>query len=211
MNFEEVANKLESHTGRFICHQINNEGKIKIVNFEHIASPGIEGQDLESLIETYAHIPDLVSFYSKWGSLRLYHDPISGDSAFYIASPGEWAGLDSCFRDWIDILDEEEEEMLPGWINDCLTIGEVPESGNYLLMPSKGEKPGCIFKFEHDGFEFEEISGNLGQFLDSILTPDTKCLTDMASHLRFVEENYDIQWWIQEYQDKEGKSVSTET
>jgi len=69
------------------------------------------------------------------GSLRLYSEPVSGESAFYIGAPPQWQHLDEDLRCWEGLSEQEEEEPLPSWVDDCVVFGEIPGSGNYLMMP----------------------------------------------------------------------------
>ncbi len=72
----------------------------------------------------------------------LYFDEKSGDAALYIARPDQWDSLNSYFSDWLEGLDQDErEELLPEWLDNYLTIGEIPHSGNFILVPTAGEKP----------------------------------------------------------------------
>src|SRR5690606_2880365 len=86
---------------------------------------------------------------------------------------------------WFEGLSEqEEEELLPGWIDDCVVFGEIPGSGNYLMMPLSGEKQGRVFEVEHDGFEFIELAPDLEQLLYLGLRPGRRTLSERASRGR---------------------------
>ena len=211
MEFSEIANKVESSSGQFFCSQIGNESETKVVNYEHTASSSLDVKVIEGIEFAYNHIPGLLSFYSRWGGLRLFHDTVSGDSAFYIAPPNEWKDLFTSFLPWIECLDEEEEKLLPKWINNCFVIGEIPDSGNYILLRTTEKSIGSIYLFDHDGFEFEKLADNLCQFLEVVCYPDSKLLTNMASNMSFSEGNHEVQWWIEKLRDNEGNEVSTES
>lgn len=142
----------------------------------------------------------------------MYLDEQSGDAAYFVASPSQWSELDSYFRPWLDGLDEDEAaDYLPTWIEDCIVVGEIPQSGNYLLVPTSGPDAGKVFEFEHDGFEFLELGASLPDFVERTLDVDSRRLTAMASHLRFVTPNEGRGWWINELRDNRGNVVRTET
>jgi hypothetical protein len=182
---------------------MDNRGLTKTCVFRHVyTSPGV-----------YEQIPvagKLKDFYETFGSLHLYHHAPSDCSAIYIGEPKEWAEFADRFAGWVDILDEyERAELLPEWIDNCVVIGEVPYSGNYLLMPTLGEHAGYIFEFEHDGFEFIEEAQDIEAYIEAMLNPDGARLVNMAGHMRFIEEDPLDQWWILDMKDNRGGFVTT--
>jgi len=209
MNIAELKEKLIRHVGVFYCEPRGGGNEVKEVDFKHIVT------DPVSVIR----IPDiktLQDFYGTFGSLRLYADELSGDSAFYLAKTSEWSDLHEHYSGWLEIFDDEDPEdledddMIPDWVNNCLVFGEIPHSGNYLLMPLAGIKTGYVFEFEHDGFEFIEHAPNIESFLQQVIKPTESMLTDMASHMVFADENSDVQWWITEMKDNFGHTMKSE-
>jgi hypothetical protein len=202
---DKLRRAVDTHSGVFHCISIDNDALTKSVSFRHEFDPPVAfGIEIPT--------EKLKDFYDTFGNLLLYHEPTSGDAAFYIASPVQWGSLEGYFRLWIEGLDEDEEiELLPSWIDNCIVIGEIPESGNYLLIPLSGEKRGFVFEFEHDGFEFIERAPDIEQFVHQLLDPDASALSRMASHMRFVEnEDQSTQWWITEMRDSRGNIVRTQ-
>lgn len=206
---KELSETLKNHSGKFYCSMIHNEKERKTVEFKHLVGEPLDINALDALNAEFGHIPRLVDFYATWDSLVLYCDPRSEDSAFYFANPSEWAQLKDYFEPWID-LDEDEQDLLPDWIEHYQVIGEIPRSGNYLLMITAGENTGHIYEFEHDGFDFIFIAENLESCISTLLNPDPARLLEMASHLRFIEED-SFQWWIEELEFKDGRRVKTKT
>lgn len=205
MALSELRNAIDRHSGTFHCVEIGAETRTKVVHFAHRHEPA------SSLHPDFSFEP-LRAFYETFAHLTLYHDPASGEAAFHIAAPDQWEELDVCFRPWLGGIDEEEErDLLPDWIGDCLVIGEIPQSGNYLLVPVAGECRGFVFEFEHDGFEFIERASTIEQFVLSALELDESSLTRMASHLRFIEDDPAAQWWIGEMRDSRGAVIRTRT
>lgn len=202
---ESLRSAVQSHAGQFGCSEIHRHANTKTVQFRHAGSPPDPDADVPD-------VAGLRDFYGTFGDLTLYLEEKSGDAAFFIASPAQWPALEDEFRPWLEGIGEDEaDEYLPAWINTCLVVGEVPHSGNYLLIPTTGPEAGKVYEFEHDGFEFIELGQSLPDFVARTLDLDTRRLTAMASHLRFINPDENRQWWIEELKDNRGNLVRTET
>lgn len=200
---EDLRCAVDSHTGHFVCEEIGQEQNTKTVRFRHGGSPP------DSAL-TVPDIPGLKEFYGTYGYLTMYVDEQSGEAAYFLASPSQWSELNECFRPWLEEFDEDEAAgCFPSWINDCIVIGEIPQSGNYLLVPASGPDIGKVFEFDHDGFEFLELGENLPDFVIRMLDLDSFRLTRIASHLRFITAD-NRQWWIKELRDNRGNAILTE-
>src|SRR5690606_30153778 len=129
MRLDDLRRAVEAHTGVFYCTKLGEEALTKEVNFRHeVGEP--------EQMATAMPIESLSAFYETFAHLRLYRDPVSGEAAFYIGSPAEWETLDADLRTWFEDLSEQEREaLLPPWIDDCIVIGEIPATGNYLMVP----------------------------------------------------------------------------
>lgn len=202
----ELKNMIDEHKGVFYCRRRSSGGDIrkKRVYFTHIYQP-------PGKLPNVPDIGDIKQFYNTFGSLTLYFEKKSGDSAYYIARPEEWDGLLECFNDWMEDVVDEDPEWLPYWIGSCIAIGEIPASGNYLLIPTTGDKKGHVYEFDHDGYEFKEYGYSVEEFIRKALEPDAELLTDMAAHMTFIENNPMDQWWIEEMHDNRGLVVKTIT
>ena len=204
MKLEDVATAVHEHRGEFLCEQINNEEQTKTFAFAHLATAptGADG------------VPDvgrLRDFYDTFGSVLFYHNADSGDAARHLAPMALWPELHADFSDWIDVLDDDERaEAVPEWVETCLVLGETPHSGNYILMATEGPSAGHVFEFDHDGFEFVHEADDMIGYVERLLKPDASKLVDMAAHMRFVESDPMIQWWILELKDNRGHTASTE-
>lgn len=168
-------------------------------NIVHYPEPPLGNAQLEQLKRIFPDIPELAEFYSHYGSVRLYADPIGGDSAFYIAGPDEWHRLRKYFQAWPDSLNDDEANLLPEWLDDSLTIGEIPTTGNYYLMPTKGDESGKVFLFDHDGFEFVEMGADLGAFVEKITTVNDDLMQSIPGHTRYSDGESETQWLAKEY------------
>lgn len=203
MKLLDLEKKIVNHSGVFLCSRIHDKSETKIFPFEHVCGRPSRQYSL-------MQIGGLNDFYETFDSLHLFFDKVSGEAAIELASPEQWDSLQAEFSNWLDILSQDEkDDILPLWAYNCLVIGEIPNSGNYLLMPKDGDKKGYLFEFEHDGFEFIEHAPNIVEFIIKSLNPDSARLRHMASHMRFVGENPEIQWWIEEMRDNTGKIVKT--
>lgn len=203
MKLDELDRAVREHAGEFLCEEIADPTRTKVVEFTHVITP-------PDSAEQVPEVGRLRDFYDTFGSLVLYSDEKSGDAAKYIAPPDEWAELDGEFREWIDMVDADEEDMLPAWVDTCLVIGEIPESGNYIIMATEGPEAGQVFEFDHDGFEFTEEAPDIVAYVETMLQPDNVQLVVIASYLRFTEDGSNDQWWIRSFKDNRGHTASTE-
>ncbi len=200
----ELQLAVNAHQGVFLCSQIRKPEVTKTVHFKHqTTSP--------ATIDDLPDIGRLRDFYAVFGSITFYVDSLSMDAARYIATPDEWAELEDGFLIWLEDLDDEErEELLPEWIDTCLVIGEEPETGNYILMPTEGAEAGAVYHFDHDGFEFDRHAPDLLKYTEDLLDLDDHNLSFIACHMRFIEgEDNNIQWWIKELHDNRGNNAKT--
>ena len=196
---EKIIESIRNHEGEFLCEAIGNEDNTKVVKFCHIIVP-------PKLNSEIPKVGDINDFYLLAGSLTLYACPESNEAAFYIAHPEEWDSLEENFADWVNMLDEDED-ALPCWFESHKVIGEIPASGNYILVVTGGEESGAIYEFEHDGFEFIKIGSSLENFLLNTLDPDPNAFSQIASHMRFISGASDQQWWARELRHNSGKVV----
>lgn len=203
MSLDDLSRMVREHSGTFLCHRIHDEEITKCVHFEHVVGPVAEEVDVPELGR-------LREFYATFGSILFYHDEKSGDAGRYLAHPSEWPGLEGELSGWLDMLDEDErDDCLPGGVDACLVIGETPQSGNYILVQSAGDAAGQVFEFDHDGLEFTHCANDIVEYVHKLLRPDGRLLTNIASHMRFVEGDSTDQWWIQEMKDNAGFIVQT--
>ena len=201
---EQLRSEVEAHSGQFRCSEIHREKNAKTVRFRHVGTPPGDNSSLPDVM-------GLRDFYSTYGQLTLYLDEQSGDAAYFLANPSQWQELDSEFRPWLECVDPDEaDDCLPDWIGGCIVVGEIPRSGNYLLVPTAGPEAGKVIEFEHDGFEFIELGTSLPDFVARSLDLDTDRLTAIASHVRFIEAGDQRQWWIEEMTDNRGNVIRTE-
>lgn len=204
MPLDELRKAVEGHAGIFHCRGRGDPSRVKDVAFHHeFGEPPATGVDLP--------LRSLADFYGTFAWLRLYRDPDSDDSAFYIGTPEEWAEFDEALRCWFeDLTPGERSGLLPPWIDDCLVIGEIPRSGNYLLVPLSGPRKGHVVEFDHDGFSFNDLGDDVEQFVWRALSPDSASLGAMAAFLTFPGPGDPWrQWQVEVMEDNRGNCVRT--
>ena len=208
MEATRLEHALRTHAGHFLCERIHAPQLTREVTFRHVLTPPVA-------IELPAGLPGgtgrLAEFYQRFGSVLLYHHEASDDAARFIAPVADWPALAASFGEWTAIagVGDEDGEGLPEWLDSALVIGETPASGNYILMATEGGYAGCVFEFDHDGFEFTERAPDLCAYVAGWLRPDNTMLVDMASHMRFIEGDPSAQWWIRELHDADGLRATT--
>lgn len=195
--YTALATLLQRKNQRIICTDTGwpEPGPDRhVAVIRHDVGPPLNARSLQELQTQFGDIPELMEFYRRYGTIRLYCDTIGDASAFFIAPPEMWPELREYFEGWIDGLDDDERvELIPDWIADYIVIGEVPNSGNYFLMPLAGTDRGKIFEFEHDGFEFIERGANMAEFVDSISTINEALLDEILGHTRYSDGKSSIQ------------------
>jgi hypothetical protein len=204
MKLPDLEAAVRAHTGEFDCVRIHDESETRVVAFAHETTPPGDTGDLPD-------VGRLRDVYATFGSIVFYQDAETGDAARHVAAPGAWAELRECFDGWFDGMDEDElEEYAPAWTASCLVIGETPRSGNYILLLTEGDEAGHVYEFDHDGMEFDDAARDLVEYVEKMLQPDARRLTDFASHMRFIERGSDAQWWIRQMRDSQGRVVATD-
>ncbi len=204
MDLTKLKEFLARENQRFICHDTGwpEPGPDRYIAYiEHRSTPPVDDATLKLIQTQYQSLDQLIEFYSEIGSLQLYCDTNSEDSAFYIAHPAEWDELAIMLNLWFESLSEEETmELIPDWVPDSVVFGEIPGSGNYLLMPSTGKEAGKVIEFEHDGFEFVEEAKDLSSFLENVISPTDSLIKRIRSHTRYSDTKSEIQWLAESYE-----------
>ena len=201
--YEQLQSLLSHHLPRLVCVPASGYGTTETehtVFIDHEASPPLDAGAVRELRAQFGDLPHLLAFYECYGSARLFRDlkaqkGIGRASAYYIAPPDAWPELRSDLTDWFaDLSEEETEELLPDWISDCVVVGEIPNSGNYFLVPLVGENRGHVFEFEHDGFEFIERGENFEDFVESLASVEPEHLRTIGGHTRYTDGSTEAQW-----------------
>ncbi|MFO1321603.1 MAG: hypothetical protein U1F52_18490 [Burkholderiales bacterium] len=194
---------LRHRNPRFVCRaaggpDLRDREHTSVI--DHEVTPALDAGALADLRSQWGDLPALIGFYERFGSLRLYRDSVTRHdigraSAYYIASPDTWAGLHESVVDWLGDIDEEERaEFVPDWLDGCIAIGQIPNSGNTFLVPVTGTDRGKVFEFEHDGLEFIERADTFEAFVEQLATVDEARLRDIGSHTRSSDGQTPLQW-----------------
>jgi hypothetical protein len=206
-NFSALDALLKKKNQRFICKDLGwPEPSLErhVAKINHDVTSPLSAEEIVNLNAQVPNIPQLVALYSKYGSIRLYCDSVFYEpwgrhsSAFYIAHPDEWEELKDSFNDWI--VDSDEDDFLPSWLDNYIVIGEVPNSGNYFLTPTVGEEAGHVYEFEHDGFEFIKRSDDIEGFIAEISTVNEGLIQEISGHTRYFDGKTDMQWLVERYE-----------
>lgn len=215
MKLHDLDTAVRTHFGDFVCEQINDTSITKRVAFRHVVTESTGTDD----------VPDvgrLIDVYDTFGTIEFYHIDESGEAAKYLAPPSKWEKLYDEFYLWVEDMldhsaDEDDGELapeldiepLPAWVDTCIVIGDVPRSGNFILVATEGDQAGHVFEFDHDGYEFTHQANDVVEYIGKLLKPDSLMLTEIASHMRFIEDgDDDLQWWIHEMKDNRGHLVT---
>lgn len=205
--FQQLQELLQHRNPRLVCEAAGNKPNAgeHIAHIDHVLTPGLDTNALAELRQQVGDLPHLLAFYERYGSVRLFRDSIEDQwigraSAYYIAPPDEWGELHDGAQSWFDDLSEDEaRELLPDWIHEYVVVGEIPQSGNYFLMPLVGESRGKVYLFDHDGYVFIERGGNFEEFVDSLARVDAEHLDEIGGHTRYSDGKTEYQWMPNQY------------
>lgn len=197
MNLSALNDFLCQEKPRFLCTA--EPGEAGAESYTAIIEHRATGPGNEELPARAGALDQLMAFYSEFSSLRLYCDTRSSSSAFYLAKPSEWEQLKQELLSWIMMLGRTESRSIPDWTNSAVVFGEIPETGNYLMIPSTGANAGKIFLFDHETCDFEEEAPDLATYLRIITTPNGELLKKIRANTRFSDGETATQWLAQEY------------
>lgn len=201
---DDLRQAISAHTGTFRCEALDDATITRDIVFRHRIFPVQAHPELPAL-------PGLREFHAAIGGVLFYADEDSGEAALLLAPPSDWPALRAAFDGWTDGMDADERaEYLPEWADAALVIGEEPDTGNYLLMPTAGDEAGQVFLFDHDGFEFIEQAPDILSLAWKQLDPDDRALLMIATHMRFISDATPHQWWIRELRDNRGNVARTD-
>ena len=213
VSFDTLELLLERKDQVFICIPAGSEGQDKRLKapISHEVTEALTSYEIKQLEDMIGYQEQLFDLFRSYGSVRLFCDANSGDSAYYIAHPDEWGELYQDFKVWLEELEDSEyNELVPSWVGDAVVIGEIPSSGNCILFLTKGSGKGKVFEFEHDGFQFIEVGKNLVTFVDHISTVTEELISNIQSHTRISDGETKTQWVPVGYKgvDKNGLEVA---
>ncbi len=203
MDLKKLEDFLARENQRFTCYAAATtdvDAEKFSAQIEHQVGLSLTGDDQAVLEEQGGHIAQLVAFYTEFPSLRLYCDTNSSSSAFYLARPRKWGQLKQEFMGWIRMLhDEDTHGALPDWLGSTLVFGEIPETSNYLLMPTEGDEAGKVFMFEHSSFSFSEQAPDFESFLARLTTPNRALFQEIRRYTQYSDGETATKWLVEDY------------
>lgn len=207
MDFEHLKEFLNKPKQRFLCIAAGQpKSKVFTATITHQVTTPLTKNELA---EIDPQLKQMIDFYKNFGSIRFYCDTLSNASAYYIANPNEWGTLKKYFNEWLkDLKKHELKKLVPDWVSGSIVFGEIPQSGNYYLMPLSDHEKGKVFEFEHDGFEFIEIAPDFNSFLQRLTSVNNSLLEEIGGHTRYSDGKSDLQWMPTNYTFSEGSFKS---
>jgi len=205
MNFEKLDELLERRDQQFVWARMGSTGgaarETKGMAVQHEIAPPLSSDDLEALESDYGHLKQLMALYRRTADMKLYRGPGINNFAFHIAHPARWSELKIEFEVRLaELRDDEKGAIVPAWISqDFIVFGNIPASGNCFIMPVTGDEAGSVYEFEWDSYEFFKEAEQLNAFIDRICSMDQTLLCRVASHMRYIDENTGLQWYIEKY------------
>lgn len=138
---------------------------------------------------------EFVEFYTKYGGIDFHRECENGASTLCVHPVQSWGDLQSEMAEWFEMMDEDElDECGIDWLENCVVFAEVPNSGNYFLMPLTGAKEGEVIYQEHDGMEPEEYANSFNEFLIKFLSQPAKQVEHLGCYTRYSDGKTKNQW-----------------
>jgi hypothetical protein len=200
--FNKLDELLKRKNQRFICRSGYPDPcpDEYVVYIEHVIDQKLTQLEIDQLHSNYRDFPELLTFYSEYGSLYLYTQIDEDETAFHITHPKQWGELDYFFKSWFKGLSEtEKKEVVPEWLFNYIVIAEVPMSANYFILLLDGVHKGCVFEFCHDGYEFIKKGNNFEDFINGLCVVDESLINDLQYHTRYKDVRPASQWVVDEY------------
>lgn len=136
-----------------------------------------------------------IEFYENWGGISFHEQTDSGAASLCIHPVENWDDLHSEMSEWFDMVDEEDlEDCGIDWLDNCVVFGEVPQSGNYFVVPLSGQNKGKIIYQDHDGLEPEEYASSFSEFLQKFLTSPVEQIDHLGCYTRYSDNKTERQW-----------------
>lgn len=137
--------------------------------------------------------PSLVEFFKLHDGVRLYCDTNSDAAGIEFFPVEQWPAEKLELHSSAMAMGFDEADM-PEWYNSGAVFGEIPHSGNYLLIDSGGDTAGQVFYFDHDDFRTEPIAMSFDELLAAIVRDPPGFLYECGCYARYSDSRTDIQW-----------------
>ena len=135
----------------FWCVASGDQSKSSIlVKVTHEINPPPSPDEFAKLAELPKQVSEqLEDFYRERNGFTLYQDTLFEAAGIRVFQINEWEEKATEMREWYEDLSAEEDVDS---VIDGLVIGEVPQSGNYFVMPRRGLQIGKVFYVDQDGW-----------------------------------------------------------
>lgn len=193
-SLEELISKNMEVT--FRCEAAGGAGGEFIVTTKsEILPPACDSeiQDIKDRLKE--HSLEFIEFYRRYGGISFHSECANGASTLCVHPVQNWDRLFSEMAEWFEMVDEDElEESGIDWIENCIVFGEVPNSGNYFLMPLTGSENGKVIYQDHDGFEPEVYANSFNDFLVKFLSQPIEQVERLGCYTRYSDGKNQKQW-----------------
>jgi hypothetical protein len=146
-----------------------------------------------------SHAEQVIAFYEWHNGFVLYRDTLSETAGIELLPVAKWKRATDDMRSTFEYL-EADPANDPDHILTGVAIAEVPDSGNYFVMPVEGPAAGRIFYADHDGWYESPFADDFQEFLVHVTRHPAKLLAEeVGCHTRYSDGKTDKQWIPEEY------------
>lgn len=194
MNPQKFEEFLSQPTPGFWCVASGDSSKPGfLATVTHEINPVPSPDELANLAGLPKQVSEqLEDFYKDKNGFTLYQDTLSEAAGIRVFRIDEWEEKATEMREWYEDLSEEED---PDSIMSGLVIGEVPQSGNYFVIPSHGPQIGKVFYVDHDGWYEKPFADTFAEFLLRITEEPAQLLSEeLGCYTRYSDGKTDTQW-----------------
>jgi hypothetical protein len=163
-----------------------------------INRPG-SAKALAGLEALFGKLPTaLRRFYELHDGVLLYRDTKSNAAGVEFFKASEWQSRTNEMQESMFDMGFEESDM-PDWFHQGLVFGEIPHSGNYLIIQPAGKEAGQVFYADHDSFTEGAIAASFKDLLLMIVDDPPGFMYARNCFTRYSDGKTDTQWIPKEY------------
>ena len=183
----------------FWCSAAGDDSKANfLARVRHETNPPASPEALAEV----AGLPEQVSeslkdFYKRRNGFTLYRDTLSEAAGIRLFRIEEWGEAAALMLEAYEHLGEDED---PDHVVDGLVMGEVPQSGNYFVMPTRGAQIGEVFYVNHDGWYEAPFAQDFNGFLLRVIEEPARLLSEeLGCYTRYSDGKTETQWIPERY------------
>lgn len=140
----------------------------------------------------------IVELYCLWNGMILFCDSKSDAAGIELFPISEFSSRSAEMRSSMEAFGFDPDR-LPSWVQTGVAIGQVPDSGNFLVIGTEKETAGSVFYADHEGVGAEPIAKNLKSMFDLLLKEPAQFLMELGCFTRYADGATNKQWIPQEY------------